>query len=302
MIVRIFNQHCVSSKEKECFLVINDNHRMPVSLPNMVVDSVTCDQDLHITPGTSMSVTVGSLHFPDTDGEKKTKMTFSSTGESVFKKRASVQVVTTPTATILESTTILAVDYDGPVTLTLPSGESSIPTGMYIVDEGGFSSETNPITVTSGTGTNGDVTITQPFSSLRVSPNPTGEWFLKKTDTVVNMDGSTTIANEDGSETTTYLDGTVNTVTTDANGNTSYITLSPDGTITVGSTETNGDYSFLATNPDGSTYEEEKNGTLTSTTTVNVDGTSAQTFQFDSGFGIGIERDANGNITSFSFL
>ena len=298
---------------------------MSVNANNMIVDSVTSDQDLSISTGSSSSVTVGPITFPVSDGSLKTKMRFSSDGQSVFAPRASVQVVTTPTDTILESTTILAVRYDGPVTLTLPSGSSSVPQGMYIVDEGGFVSESNPITVTAGSGSaSGDVTMTQPYSSMRVSPNPSGEWFLKQTSTVVNSDGSTTQVNEDGSTTTTSPDGTITTestddsgnvienevspdgtvsnTVTDPDGNTSYTVVSPDGTTTVGTTETNGDYSFITTNPDGSSYEESKSDTLTSTTTQNADGTSNQTFQLDGGFGMAIDRDENGNITNFNFL
>ena len=299
---------------------------MPVKFNDIVVNTVSSEQDLSIQTS-SGTVSIGPITMPSSNNViTKTKMTFSSTGQSELKPASSVQTVTGPTATILEDTTILAVQYDGPVTLTLPNGMNSIPLGMYIVDEGGFSSVLNPITITTGTGSvNGDITITQPYSSIRVSPNPSGDWFLKKTATVVNEDGSTTITNDDGSVTTTALDGTVTTVSTDENGNitenvvspdgtvtntitdpsgnTTYTITSPDGlTVTIGSTETNGDYEFITTYPDGSTYEEEKSGTLTSTNQQNADGTSAQTFQLDSGFGIGIERDANGNITSFSFL
>lgn len=298
---------------------------MSVGVSTMTVDTIECDQDLVITPGVSNSVTIGPITFPVSDGSMKTKMTFSSDGQSTFTPRASVQLVTTPTATILDSTTILAVNYDGPVTLTLPSGTTSIPRGMYIIDEGGFSSDTNVITITAGTGTtNGDVTITQPYSSLRVSPNPSGEWFLKQAGTVVNPDGSTTVENPDGSTTTTSPDGTLITESIDANGNvtenvvspdgtvtntvtdpsgnTSYTVVGPDGTTTVGTTETNGNYDFTTTNPDGSSYQEDKSGTLTGTLTTNVDGSSTQTEQLDNGFGIQIDRDPNGGLTGFNFL
>ena len=275
---------------------------MPVACTGMVVASISCEQDLEITVGEASSVSIGAVQLPPSDGGKKTKMTFSPDGQSTFVPRSSVQLVTTPAATILDTTTILAVQYDGPVTLTLPSGALSIPTGMYIVDEGGFVSETNTLTVTSGSGVSGDITLTQPYTSLRVSPNPAGEWFLKKSDTVVNTDGSTSATNSDGSETITYPDGTVNTTTTSADGGTSYTTTTADGTTTVGTTEPNGNYSLFTTNPDGSTYEEEKSGTLSSTETFNVDGTSSATFQFDGGVGLALDRDADGNISNFSFL
>lgn len=275
---------------------------MPVACTGMVVASVACDQDLAITVGPASSVAVGAVQLPHSDGGKKTKMTFSADGQSSFTPRSSVQLVTTASATILPTTTILAVEFDGPVTLTLPSGASSIPTGMYIVDEGGFVSETNTLTVTSSSGVSGDITLTQPYSSLRVSPNPAGEWFLKKSVTVVNTDGSTSATNTDGSETTTFPDGTVNTTLTDPDGSTSYTTTSPDGTTTVGTTEANGDYTLFTTNPDGSTYEEEQDGTLTSTETFNVDGTSNATFEVDGGVSLSLDRDADGNITNFSFL
>lgn len=292
---------------------------------DMVVTNVECDQDLTITPGVATTVTIGQVTFPASDGDTKTKMTFSSGGPSVFTPRASVQIVTTPTATILENTTILAVQYDGPVTLTLPAGVNSIPSGMYIIDEGGFASDTNPITVTSGTGAaNGDVTLTQPYSSIRVSPNPSGEWFLKQTATVVNPDGSTTVENEDGSNTTTDPDGTVTNVSTDPSGNTtenivspdgtvsntvtepggntSYTVVEPDGTSTVGTTETNGNYDYTTTNPDGSEYQQDLNGTQLGTLTTNVDGSSVQTEQFDGGFGVQLDRDPDGNLTNFNFF
>lgn len=299
---------------------------MPLIFSELVVDSVESNEDLSLETGGSMQI--GPITFPSsTNVITNTKMTFSSDGLSEVKPSSSVQTVTTATATILDDTTIVAVDFDGPVSLTLPEGMNSVPQGMYIVDEGGFSSITNPITISPpGLGTvNGDITITQPYASTRVSPNPSGDWFLKQTATVINEDGSTTVTNDDGSVTTTGVDGTVTTVSTDslgnttenvispdgtvtntvtdAAGNTSYTITSPDGlTVTIGSTEISGDYTFITTYPDGSSYEEEKSGTLTSTDTQNADGTSAQTYQFDSGFGIGIERDANGNITSFSFL
>ena len=298
---------------------------MTVSFPSIVVDSVSCDQDLEIKVGTSTSVSIGPITLPVSDGGLKTKMTFSDGGQSVFKPRSAVQIVTEPTATILESTTILAVQYDGPVTLTLPPGVSSLPTGMYIVDEGGFVSDTNPITVTTDSGTaSGDLSITKPFSSTSVRPSPSGEWFVKQPDTAINPDGSTTQENENGSTTTTSTDGTLTTVSTDTSGNTmenvvspdgtvantvtdpggntSYTVVGPDGATTVGTTETNGNYGFITTNPNGSSYEEGKDGTIAFTNTQNVDGTSNQTFQLDGGFELALDRDASGNITNFIFF
>lgn len=300
---------------------------MPVTLPRIVVDTVACEQDLVITPGVSASVSIGPVTFPDSDGGVRSRMGFSSSGQSAFVPRASVQVVTTPTATILEGTTILAVQYaGGPVTLTLPSGGSPVATGFYIVDEGGNSSPTNPITVTAGTGTtNGDVTISQPFASLSISPNPTGDWFLKEAVPVVyNPDGTTTQTNNDGSTTTTLTDGTtvntidnangsvtevtvspdgtVNNETTATDGSTSYTTQSPDGTTTAGSTETNGNYEFVATYADGTTVEEEKTGTLRNSPQTNPDGSSDNTLELDGGFGFMISRDPDGGISNFSFL
>lgn len=301
---------------------------MPVSLSNIVVENVSCPQDLVISSTASAGISVGPVTLPSTDGGTRTKLGFSSTGQSSFVPRASVQVVTTPTATILESTTILAVRYaGGPVTLTLPASASgTVPTGLYIVDEGGNSSPANPITVSAGTGTaNGDITIIQPYASLRVSPNASGDWFLKEALPVVsNPDGSTTQTNNDGSTTTTQPDGTavttldnpdgsvtqetvspdgtVNNVTTATDGSTSYTTQSPDGTTTVGSTETNGDYVFVATYPDGTTVEEEKTGTVTDSLQTNPDGSSEQTVQLDSGFGYELSRDPDGNTTGFNFL
>lgn len=300
---------------------------MPVNLSTMKVDSIQCDEPLVIETGTTSSVSIGALKLPVSDGDKKTKMTFSETGDSIFTPRASVQIVTTPNATILETTTIVAVQYSGgPVSLTLPEGVEALPTSMHIVDEGGNSSVANPITVGSGSGNaSGDVKITRPFASLRLSPNPSGKWFLKETaPVVINPNGSTTVTNGDGTTTTTDTDGTTTTVGTDTSGNTvetevsptgavtetviqpsgstSYNVVEPDGTTTVGTTEPNGDYGYVTQNPDGSSFEKEKSGTVTSTVTANVDGSSVQTAQLDSGFGYSLGRDANGNFTGFSFL
>lgn len=300
---------------------------MPVTLLNIKVDAVACDQNLVITPGTSASVSIGPVTFPRADGGVRSRLGFSSNGQSSFVPRASVQVVTTPAATILEGTTIVAVQYsDGPVTLTLPSTVSAFASDFHIVDEGGNSSPENPITVTAAEGTTkGDVTITQPFASLRVSPNPTGDWFTKEavplvfnpdgTVTQNNSDGSTTVTltdgttvnnkeNPDGSvtEVTTSPDGTVNSETTQGDGSTTYTREEPDGTTTVGSTEPNGDYEFVSTSPDGTTVEEEKTGAVRDSVQTNPDGSTESTTEFDGGFGYTISRDPDGGFSGFDFV
>jgi len=97
---------------------------MPVKFNDIVVNTVSSEQDLSIQTS-SGTVSIGPITMPSSNNViTKTKMTFSSTGQSELKPASSVQTVTGPTATILEDTTILAVQYDGPVTLTLPDGST----------------------------------------------------------------------------------------------------------------------------------------------------------------------------------
>ena len=146
---------------------------MPVVVDNIVTNDVECDQDLEITPGASASVTVGTVNFPVTDGNNKSKLVFASGGASSFAAKAIVQIVTSASATIANDATVVLVSFDGPVTLTLPSSSSS-NVGMHIVDEGGFASATNTITLENGSGTVlGDLIINSAYSTLRILPNTT---------------------------------------------------------------------------------------------------------------------------------
>lgn len=150
---------------------------MPVFLQNLITRQVLFDQDIEITPGTSSLLTIGPVNFPLDDGQSKDKLSFSGNGTSSFKPRASLQRVTTASSTILEDTTIVAVDYDGAVTLTLP--ETSTRPNIYVVDEGGFCSVTNTITLVSSNATiNGNTVLNQAYSALSIIPTQSNNGWI----------------------------------------------------------------------------------------------------------------------------
>ena len=165
------------------------NTIMPVRIHAVFTSEISCDQDLDIIPGGSSSVIIGPITFPSSDGSNKDRMVFSSVGTPSFDQRVRLQNVTSGSATVLDNTTLVAVDFDGAVALTLPSSDvsSSGYSGMYVVDEGGNCSETNPITLAASTGTiEGETAMTTPYSSFRIVPSvSTTGWTSSLTEIVV---------------------------------------------------------------------------------------------------------------------
>jgi len=263
---------------------------------SFIVDEIIADENDIIFD--SPSVNIGSTTFPSNDGEGRSQMSFSSTGQTSFLGRASLQIVDTPSATILPTTTIVGVTYDGPVNLILP--DSANARGLHIVDEGGFSSESNPITVSTSGGVQvGDLTVTNPFSSLRANVKPNGEWITKKPDTIITPGGGSQTNNPDGSITVIQPDGTSTTSITIGDV-TNYTTVNIDGSVTIGFNDIDGTYSFTTTFEDGSTYTELFNGTYGFNSTVNVDGSKDDEYQIGN-FSIQLSFDPDGNLTSFNF-
>lgn len=263
---------------------------------SIIVDAIIAEENDIVFD--SPSVNIGSTEFPSNDGEGRSQMSFSSTGKSSFLERASLQIVDTPTAVILSTTTIVGVTYDGPVNLILP--ESANPKGLNIVDEGGFSSETNPITVSTSSGTQlGDLTITSAFSSLRANIKPDGQWITKKPATIITPGGGSETSNPDGSITVISPDGTSTTSIT-VGDVTNYTTINPDGSVTIGFNDTDGTYEFTTTFEDGSSYTELFNGTYGFNSTVNADGSKDDEYEIGN-FSFQLSFDPDGNLTSFNF-
>ena len=192
-----------------------------------------------------VDIIIAGTTFPITDSAPRSKATFGGTGEFIVTSER--QEVLTATATIAAGITIVGVNFNGPVVLTFADPGVDL-SDIYVVDEGGFASDTNTITATAATTTmDGDFVISNPFTSMHIRGNATG-WFSEYSNTVLNPDGSTTTEEDDGSTTVVLPDGT--TTNTSADGNT-----------------------VFTTNPDGSTVLDVADGNMQTTTTVLADGT-----------------------------
>ena len=221
---------------------------MSISIDGLVTNIVT-------TSGATMNI--GNASFPMQDSSVPGSIAKFGTSPA-FEPKSQRQLVESSTASILAGITIVGVNFDGPVVLTFP--DSTNVTDIYIVDEGGYSSDINTITCTSTSGTaSGSLVVSKPYSNVRARGNGT-DWFSEVSNVTVNPDGTTTIDNEDGSTTVIDPDGT--TTTTSGDGfNT--VVVYPDGTIIDTTTPTSGsafdDTITLTTLPDGTTIAEEKN-------------------------------------------
>ena len=145
----------------------------------------------------------------------------------------------------------------------------------------------------------GDLTVTNPFSSLRANVRPNGEWITKKPDTILTPGGGSETNNPDGSITVIQADGTSTTSITIGDV-TNYTTVNTDGSVTIGFNDIDGTYNFTTTFADGSTYTELFNGTFGFNSTVNVDGSKDDEYEIGN-FSIQLSFDPDGNLTSFNF-
>lgn len=255
-------------------------------------------ETIQSSPATSL--TLGLVEFPGTDSSSRATASFGGTPS--FTSKSVYQAVTTATATINSETTIIGVEFDGPVTLTFPDTFTSF-NQVSIVDEGGFCNALNPITITS-TGALGSLTISSPYAHLEARNN--GSVLIAEAkDTlpvvvipeVFNEPGTTTETSPDGTQTSTSADGNSTLVVnpdgstelTVVDGNvTSSTTVLADGTEIVGEADNSGNTSSFTTNPDGSTVAQvDSNNGDTSTFTVAVDGTTTDA-----------ESSSNGNTSS----
>jgi len=224
---------------------------------SFIVDEIIADENDIIFD--SPSVNIESTTFPSNDGEGRSQMSFSSTGQTSFLGRASLQIVDTPSATILPTITV------------------STSGGVQV----------------------GDLTVTNPFSSLRANVRPNGEWITKKPDTILTPGGGSETNNPDGSITVIQADGTSTTSITIGDV-TNYTTVNTDGSVTIGFNDIDGTYNFTTTFADGSTYTELFNGTFGFNSTVNVDGSKDDEYEIGN-FSIQLSFDPDGNLTSFNF-
>lgn len=263
----------------------------------------------------SPSVLMGENEFPATTAPvpRSTASFGSSSSTPSFIAKSQRQLVTTPTATIAPGITIVGVNYDGEVILTLADTQANL-NEIDIVDEGGFCSPTKPISIGSSNGSaNGRLKITVPFGNIEVKSdgsnnffgkvksdittiNPDGTSVVESEDgTVVNIDqngestqtnpdGSTTVVDPDGTETTQNIDGSETVVTPDGvstttatlpDGSTSELVINPDGSSVATVSDTTGGSTSFTTLADGTTIDAvmENNGNSTSYT-VLPDGTT----------------------------
>jgi len=96
------------------------------------------------------SIEIGKANFPSGSGGSRSIASFGGSTPS-FIPTASRQLVESASATIQEGITIVGVNFDGPVVLTLADGETNLDE-IFIVDEGGFCSPQNPISIQTSTG------------------------------------------------------------------------------------------------------------------------------------------------------
>ncbi len=253
-----------------------------------------------LQPGASGELTVGNASFPVSDSSSRSTASFGSVDS--FVSKSTYQSVTSGTAAIDPGTTIVGVDFDGPVVLTLPDTVDARASEITIVDEGGFCSTVNTITAASP-GALGSLVISSPFAHLKSRSSVSGgEWISESRDTieipdVVNEPGTTTVVSGDGTVTSTSADGnTTFTVSPDGTTElevvdgavTSTTTVLPDGTQIAAEADWSGNSSSFTTNPDGSTVQQvDSNDGSSSTFTVAPDGTTTD-----------VQNSNNGNTSS----
>lgn len=143
----------------------------------VIVDEVYA---VTLQPEAAGSLTVGLVEFPGSDSTSRATASFGGTPS--FKSKSIYQNVTTATATINPDTSIIGVDFDGKVVLTLPVNVTNF-NEISIVDEGGFCNALNTITATSP-GALGSLVLSSPYAHLK-SRNNGNVWISEAKDTSV---------------------------------------------------------------------------------------------------------------------
>lgn len=259
------------------------------------------------------SLTVGLTTFPTSDSSSRSIASF---GESEsFNTKSTYQQITTATATILDGTNVIGVLFNGPVVLTLPSSTTNL-NEIFIIDEGGFASSINTITISSP-GAVGSLVISSPYSYIKTRNNG-NIWISEVRETIqdetpefVNEPGTTTTTSADGTITSTSIDGnTTYTVSPDGTTElsvldgttTSITTVSPDGTIVEAVESNNGSSSSFTTLPDGSTIQQTTpNNGSSFTFTTNADGSTIEQNNLNNGSSSTFIVAADGTTTDLQF-
>lgn len=187
-------------------------------------------ETVSIQPPSGTGISIGNATFPETDGTSRSTASFGDdAGGGGFSRRSQRQFVDTATATISTGITIVGVSFDGPVVLTFEDPGSSL-SQVDVVDEGGFCSATNTITIGSSgsSAANGPLVMTSSYGNMSVQSNGT-DFFSESSNTTVDESGNTVTTNQDGSVTTVSSDGT--SVTASSDGLSTYTVLSDGTTI-----------------------------------------------------------------------
>jgi hypothetical protein len=132
----------------------------------IATDEIQTDE-IHGTSG-SGSITIGSAIFPASDSTPRSVASFGNTAS--FIQKSTYQSVTSANATVDPSTTIVGVNFDGPVSLVLP--DSSSATEIFVVDEGGFCNSANTISASSSSAM-GSLVLSVPYSHLNIRTSDT---------------------------------------------------------------------------------------------------------------------------------
>jgi len=262
----------------------------------------------------SPSIILGTTEFPGTTStitDRSTASFGSSSSVPSFVAKSQRQLVDTATAVIAAGITIIGVNFNGPVSITLADSEANL-SEIDVVDEGGFCDPTNTITLQTSAlsdDPSGRVVLTTPYESMQIRNNGSS-WFSQvKSDVTIldpvtgghiveSQDGTLVVVDSSGNSEQTNPDGS--TKTTDSSGVST--TENTDGsTVIVGtngvSTQTypaaeDGSVTEIVINPDGSSV-----ATISDTT----GGSSSSTILAD-GTTIDAVSENNGNSTSYTVL
>lgn len=115
----------------------------------------------------SGAITIGSALFPSSDSSARSIACFGQAGS--FTRNSAYQAVASTSAVVAPSTTVVGVNYDGPVDLVLP--EETSATEILVVDEGGFCSSVNTISASSSSSfpdAPSPTVLSTPYSHLSV--------------------------------------------------------------------------------------------------------------------------------------
>lgn len=124
-------------------------------------------------------ITIGSAKFPSSDSAPRSVASFGDANAASFTNKSSYQSVLSASATIDPSTTIVGVNFDGPVQLIFPDTALAQSSEILVVDEGGFCSSVNKITVISS-GAVGSLVLSSPHAHLVVRTALDSSFFVSE--------------------------------------------------------------------------------------------------------------------------